>query len=87
MYLCADKVVPEESDKADQGPDRPSTPSADEFYSARYKLSQLMLQFNGCHTSAAYEAVTACVSIALPDTNVLWLLLLAYLSTSNLHAP
>lgn len=31
----AEEVVEEEDDLTDSGPDRPSTPSADEFYSAR----------------------------------------------------
>lgn len=37
----ADEVV--EGDVTESGPDRPSTPSADEFYSARYQFSTLFL--------------------------------------------
>ena len=52
LLVRADKPV-EEDDKAEQGPDRPSTPSADEFYSARYKLCSLKssAELNSCSTA------------------------------------
>lgn len=39
----ADEVVAEGDDATESGPDRPSTPSADEFYSARCQFSTLLL--------------------------------------------